>query len=189
MNQRHESVYIPEGIQFGSKVVVIPSVSMAFSHSGNMKSEYKNTYVWIDRGDSLGHYTIEADKTDIPLLKLFYGTETKSVSISSPVSGLLIHATYDFATSNSLTAVLLPDDEPGAQNGEYIFRNLCRLCSRYKNYFLKPSRYWSLGARTEEQFENHISEQLSKKCEIVDALPKYKDYFDDIIGLVYVIYT
>ena len=71
MDGKHESVYVPEGISFGDKVLRFPSVSMAFSHSGRIRSTYSNTYRWIDRGSAIGHYMIEVDKVDIPILRVF----------------------------------------------------------------------------------------------------------------------
>jgi len=180
VDNQHAKVYVPEGITFGRKVAIIPSVSMAFSHSGDMASQHNSTYTWIDRGSPLGVYRIAVDKVDIPVLKWFTGTDLHSAIIPSPVSGLLIHANYDFAVSSPITAILLADDEPLAENGEYMFRNLCNLCRDKQSYFLKPSRYWSLGAWTAEDFNMAVQKQLLQKCEYVDALPKYKDYFDEI---------
>jgi hypothetical protein len=179
VGQQHEHIYIPEGIMFGKKVAVIPPVSMAFSHSGYMEKggDINKSYTWIDRGSDLGRYIIEADKLNIPALKFFAGTEPQKASIPSPVSGLLIHSSYDFGLG--LTAILLPDDEPEAKGGEYMFRSLCRLCREHKQYFLRPSRYWSMGAWTEDDLNNIIDEQLSQQCEYVDAIPKYKGYFDE----------
>jgi|TARA_R100001369_G_scaffold55660_1_gene82496 hypothetical protein len=180
MSQEHEIKYIPEGINFGMKMAIIPSVSMGFSHSGKMENRGRihDYYAWIDRGKDLGRYTIQIEKTKIPILKLFLETEPRTAAIPSPVSGLLIHSEYDFDTK--LTAILLPDDEPEPENGEYMFRMLCGLCRDYKYYFMKPSRYWSLGAMDDHSFNEMLEEQLSRRCEVVDAMPKYADYFNEI---------
>jgi hypothetical protein len=181
MNNGHDIIYIPEEITFGRKVAVIPSVLMDFSHSGNVETLYKDSYVWVDRGSALGNYKLKVDRLDVPVLKWFAGTETQKASIPSPVSGLLLHSIYDFRLSgSSLTAILLPDDEPQAENGEYMFADVCDLCSRNMIYFLKPSRYWTMDAWTREQFEEIVEEQLSLRCEYVDAMPNYKGYLDEI---------
>jgi hypothetical protein len=170
---------IPRGVTFGTKVAVIPPVSGSFSHSGFMekKGRLHEGYSWIDRGNDLGRYVIEVDKIDVPILKLFVNPEIQKASIPSPVSGLLIHSSYDFGLG--LTAILLPDGEQEAADGEFMFQALCHLCEKNKKYFLKPSRYWSKGAFTESIITHMLSEQLSQKCQYVDALPQYRDYFEE----------
>ena len=175
--QQHKHIYIPEGITFGHKVVVIPSVSNAFTHSGDMEERLHRTYKWINRGDPLGHYRIAVDRIDIPVLRFFAGTKPHSAAIPSPVSGLLIHHIYDFGSD--ITAVLLPDDEPAAEDGQYMFRSMCHLCIDQQKYFLKPSRYWSLNAYSKQRFQEIIETQLSRSCQYVDAMPRYEDYFDE----------
>lgn len=179
MDQQHERIYIPEGITFGKTVAVIPSVSQAFSHSGHleMSGRLHESYTWIDRGSNLDQYTIEVDRLNVPVLKFFAGTKQQTAPIPSPVSGLLVHSSYDFGMG--LTAILLPDDEPRAEEGGYMFRALCHLCTEHKQYFLKPSRYWTLGAWSEDRFNEVIKDQLSQQCKYVDAMPNYKDYFDE----------
>ena len=180
MDGKHESVYVPEGISFGDKVLRFPSVSMAFSHSGRIRSTYSNTYRWIDRGSAIGHYMIEVDKVDIPILRVFIGTRTEEAAIPSPVSGLLIHASYDFSSGAGLTAVLLPDDEPAAENGKYMFEAVCSLCERHRPYFMKASRYWSMEGWSSSRFDREVENQLSQECQYEDAMPRYSDYFDEI---------
>lgn len=197
MEHQHELIYVPEGITFGRKVALIPSVLIAFSHSGSVGVQYKNTYNWIDRGRKLGWYRIDVNKSNVPILKLFAGTETQSTAIPSPVSGLSICPNVDFSMSDVLatllwhdepearyaeymTAILLPDDEPEAENGNYMFKDVCRLCTDNKEYFLKPSRYRTQGAWSLEDFDEQIGKQLSLQCKYVDALPSFKDCFDEI---------
>lgn len=170
---------VPERITFGTKVLQVSRVLSAFSHSGNMRTAPGPDYRWIRRGEPLGSFIIEVHKTEFPILKSMLGTEPKEVHIPSPINGLLIiHSTYEFGGAPA--AVLVPNDEPAAEDGKYMFRNLCALLVDHKRYYLKPSRYWSSSAWSEKQFEERIEEQLEQQCSYVDALPRYTPYFDEI---------
>lgn len=179
MTQTHKDVYVPNGITFGRKVAVIPPVLDSFSHGGDMENGGKlnESYSWIDRGEDLGRYVIHVDKVEIPIIKHFVGTEPRKASIPSPVSGLLVHSSYSLGLEN--TAILLPDDEPEAIDCKQMFRSLIHLLRDEKRYFLKPSRYWTQDGWSEERFEKQLHEQTSQKIEYVDALPRFKDYFDE----------
>lgn len=178
----HEIVYIPEGITFGSQVYIVPPVLSQLSHRANLSNTENNkSYHWVDRGDTIAEFTLLTNWNSIPGLNILFGEKEYTVDIRSPVSGLFIHRGLDFcyAESRSLTAILLPDDEHPAENGHYMFDKLKRLCWSHRATYLKPSRYWSMGAFDVDNLRNILDEQVSFKGQYVDAMPTYSDYFNE----------
>lgn len=180
---------IPDGITLGNKVLLVPALDFLFSHSGSIS--YRpvcQSYSWINRGDSICKYFIRTPKSNIPIIKLFAGENTESAIIRSPVSGFILHKTYNYGpeeydrNNDSYMvrfSILLPDDEPKPENGSFIFQDACQLASKHKEYFLKPSRYWSMKGVSAKKFEDTLEQQKAFNCLIVDALPRYQDYLDD----------
>ena len=72
------------------------------------------------------------------------------------------------------TCLLLPDDEPPAANGNYIFSELCDFCWEHREYiFYKHSKYNLNDQKLTETFE----EQQNRTCTYVDAMPEYAGEF------------
>ncbi|MGI9327011.1 MAG: hypothetical protein ACR2PZ_17470 [Pseudomonadales bacterium] len=178
---KHENVYIPDGITFGSRVLVIPNVLIGLSHSGFLSEAADvGSYAWVDRGDTIATFTLRRRRSDIPVVRWFTGEEAHSVSIQSPASGLVLHRGFEFCSTaeSSRTALLLPDDEPAAKNGRFLYESLYQLCWAYKSTYLQPSRYWGMQGFEVEALKALLEQQVSVQCQYVDAMPRYKDYFD-----------
>lgn len=185
---------IPQGITFGTKVVVIPGYLSGFTHSGNIRTyEEKRNYRWVKRGEPIGEFVIEGSYDDSFLARLF-NTKLHSSSIKSPVSGLVLHPTLSHELHSYLEeknwnsmknppianyALLLPDDEPKPESGNYIYSDMCRLIQNMKHYYFKKSRYWSMGEFSEDGLEGLIKNQLNADPLIFDALPKWSGYLDE----------
>ncbi len=176
----HEQVYVPEGITFGNRVLRVPSVLIALSHSGFLgDTRSGGGYTWVNRGDPVGVFHLRTVKPGV--LGWLAGEKVHSVDVPCPASGLFVHRTFDFATSeeSSLTAILLPDDEPTAEDGAYMFSALTRVCWDNRDTFLKNSRYWSMEAFSADELKDLLDKQVSLECRTIDAMPRYKDYFDE----------
>lgn len=183
---------VPTGVTFGSKVAVIPGYASGFTHSGDVVSLMKNeNYRWVTRGEPIAEFQIHGSCGD-NFISRWLSSETHSVQIKCPVSGLLLHSTLKHELSQYLEnwnsmkeppradfAVLLPDDEPPMETSEYIYSSMCRLIRDMKHYYLKKSRYWSMSAFSPERLEALIEEQLSAQPIVFDALPTWNDYLNE----------
>lgn len=185
---------VPAGITFGVKMLLVPAVSDVFSHSGSLVGLREGkSYSWIKRGDAIARYSMSVRKLDVPVLGAVLGDTEHTAEIRSPVSGLIIHSdyrhgldTYDFKRFGDpdfsppvRMAILLPDDEPPPESGSYMFRDLITCCWNNRAPFLKPSRRWSMAAYAESDFKTHCDEQYDLVPHIVDAMPRYSEYFQE----------
>ncbi|MEM1435349.1 MAG: hypothetical protein AAGG11_14920 [Pseudomonadota bacterium] len=182
---------VPTGITFGDKVLVVPDYSADFTHSGEVVSLLeRQNYRWVQRGDPIAEFRISGSPSDSFLSRLT-STKLHSAVIRSPVSGLLLHTALGSALSglerwNAQTeppgasfALLLPDDEPKAESGEYVFADMCRLACDMRHYYFKSSRYWSRGAVSPEEFKTLLQQQSSAQPKVFDAMPRWLEYFDE----------
>ena len=184
---------IPKGISFGSKVLVLPGYLGGFTHSGYMnKYSKKRNYRWIKRGEPIAEFVIRGSYYNSLYSRLF-NTEEHSVVIKSPVSGLGLHQIL--STDSRLErdswlkdssnppyanyAILLPDDEPPPQTGEYMYSSMCNFIMNMKHYYFKDSRYWTMKGFFEEHLKDMIKIQLSANPIKFDALPNWKDYLNE----------
>lgn len=183
---------IPQGITFGTKVAVIPGYASGFTHSGYVTDlcEKKN-YCWIKRGDPIAEFKIEGSFNDSFLSRMF-DSKVHSAPIRSPVSGLLLHTTLKHELSSYLEdwnsmkeppladfALLLPDDEPKPETGEYMYERMCNLARSMSHYYYKKSRFWSMDAFSPDIMDTLISLQLGANPVIFDALPTWEDYLNE----------
>lgn len=201
---------IPEGITFGSKVVVIPGYDAIFWNRFErvvdlMEGQY---YRWVQRGDPIGEFRIDGSFGASSFVKLF-SPEQHIAVIRSPVSGLLIYSeirhNIDYEEWNSLKkpslancAILLPDDEPKPETGEYIYSAMCQLARDKRQYQLRSSRVSpDLNPSSKEfnetqylkfiehsklqnsQFNEILKSQIGVQPRIFDALPSWGEYFDE----------
>lgn len=183
---------IPTGITFGSKVLVVPGYASGFTHSANIESLFeRENYRWVQRGEAIGEYRIDGSYGEGFLARLT-SSKLHTAQIRCPVSGLLLHTTLNHELFGRLEewntmkepplaacALLLPDDEPKPESGEYIYSAMCRLARDMKHYYYKPSRYWTMSGFSPESFDALIRTQLSAQPRIFDALPNWGDYFDE----------
>ncbi len=184
---------IPEGISFGSKVAVIPGYLSPFTHSGHMNDLRKKLiYRWINRGDVIGLFEIKGSY-DNNIFSRTFNSKTHTANIKSPVSGLVLHSTLKHTFTNDFErwnsgkgqtlanfAILLPDDEPKTESGNFMYHQMCRLVKDMSHYYLRKSRYWSMGAYTLEDLDEYIKLQLNTNPLIFDALPHWGDYLDEV---------
>ncbi|KKL19831.1 hypothetical protein LCGC14_2461540 [marine sediment metagenome] len=182
---------IPKDTKFTTKVVVVPSYLGGFTHSGYVRNfTEKRNYRWIKRGEPIGEFVIKGSSYDTFYSRTF-NKKLHSVPIKSPVSGLVLHPTLSSGLEiflrdknwNSLKnpptanfALLIPDDEPVPETGNYIYAEMCRLIQDMKHYYFRESRYWTMGALSEEKLNELIRFQLSANPLIFDALPNWAPY-------------
>ena len=179
---------VPAGVTFGQKVLVIPRLGDGFTHSGYIIGLI-NTYSgqWINRGEYFAKYVIRTRKVNIPIIKHFFGDEDNVSYLKSPVSGLILHGTYTHHCFIDLPdepppvgvhfAILLPDDEDPAENGHYIFSDVCNLVRQHQEIFFKQSRHWSMPAFEKGELNKYLDWQESSKCREYIALPNWKNCF------------
>lgn len=183
---------IPQGITFGAKVAVIPGYASGFTHSGQVKDLFeRQSYCWIKRGDPIAEFRIEGSYSNNFLSKLI-NSKVHSVSIPSPISGLLLHTTLKHELSSYLKdwnsmnsppmadlALLIPEDEPKPETGKYMYKGMCDLIRNMSHYYYDNSRYWSMEAFSPDHLNNLINLQLSANPIIFEALPTWGDYLDE----------
>ena len=183
---------IPQGITFGTKVAVIPGYASGFTHSGYVTDLMrKQNYCWIKRGDPIAEFKVEGSYNN-SLLSRLIDSKSHSVPILCPVSGLLLHPTLKHELSSYLEdwnsmqtppladfALLLPDDEPKPETGEYMYERMCNLIRNMSHYYFRNSRYWSMEAFSPDILDNLIDLQLNANPIIFDALPTWEDYLDE----------
>jgi hypothetical protein len=178
---------VPGGITFGAKVVLLPSLSSIFDRSLWIQATRHNPYAlhqshtWIDRGDPLAHVVVDTAKTGVPALDFFLGRNVHQVVVPSPVSGLMLYPNLDYGNaSDRSAALLLPDDEPPAESGRFMYRALCDLCWTHREYiFYQPKELKRSGYYNDAVLDEAFKDQMSRTCAEADALPRYKDYFDE----------
>lgn len=184
---------IPKGITFGTKVVVVPGYASGFTHSGNVVSSMKNqNYRWVSRGEPIGEFRIKGSVSNSFLSNLL-SSKVHTATIPSPVSGLLLHSGLKHELSSYLAdwnsmksppladcAILLPDDEPKPESGEYMYLKMCRLIQSMKHYYFKNSRYWSMPAFSQQGLDDLIKLQTSALPKVFDAIPTWGDYLDEL---------
>lgn len=187
-----ENMDIPHGITFGSKVAVVPGYASGFTHSGNVLDLMeRQNYRWIKRGEPIADFKIEGSYGDSFFSRLI-DSKVHFAPIRCPVSGLLLHSTLKHELSSYLKdwnsminppladfALLLPDDEPMPESGEYMYQEMCSLIRGMGHYYFRDSRYWSMGAFSPEALDNLIKLQLGARPMIFDALPTWGEYLDE----------
>ena len=191
-NRRAAPGEIPLGITLGNKVVEIPEVDHHFAgplrgkdFSGHPRGIHAPG-TWINRGDPITRLELLTPKTVIPILYFFVPKVVNRIYLRSPVSGLLLDSAVGLANTmrpvfGSPTSLLLPDDEPPAESGHYMFSELCNFCRVHRGYFLKQVVDFGSGkSLTEQQFMKGLEWQENLSCEIYDAMPRYKAYFQRI---------
>lgn len=192
LNKSFSPGEIPTGITFGDKVALIPALSFIFSHSGHLTNDlYRHkSYTWIKRGDPIGEYRISTPKVDIPIIKFFLTEDEHKVIVRSPVSGLIIFPFYDYGAEDYdynvsesspplRMTILLPDDEPPAEDGHYLSSDICRVCWEHRHFFLKPSRYWSMAGYEENELKEFLDKQKKYLCKYYNAMPHFEKYFQE----------
>ncbi|CAN0598245.1 unnamed protein product, partial [Ectocarpus sp. 12 AP-2014] len=192
--QKHTIAYVPDGIVFGDKVVLVPGLQQRlFTHSGWIESTIPRgqNYTWVDRGDVIGRYHMEIPNFDTDYLRHIMGSKHISAEIRSPVSGLVLHSYFDDFVSwpapgdaeNNLPlaafSILIAEDEPLPEANSYMFARAVQLIRDCKRLLFRSSRRWSLGPMTEEQFSRLVKAQTDTECLVVDALPKFQDYLEE----------
>ncbi len=183
---------IPQGITFGRKVLVMPGIGSGFTHSGDIKENLQGrNYHWIQRGAPVAEFYIDGSHAGNSLIRAFT-SKTYTAAIRAPVSGMILHSTVGTSLNSDVSdlsrqshpplaqfSILLPDDEPPAEGGEYIFGDVCRLIRDFQHYFLKPSRYWSMGPFTSDELGKLLTSQQRSACGVFDALPFWADYLNE----------
>ena len=115
MQDKRESGVIPNGVTFGTEVLVMPSlIGSVFTHAGGTDTvSYKpNKYSWVKKGDVIAEVYISRPKTKFGLINdIFFNDIISKVPIKSPASGLALHSEY----SDNFT-VELKDDVPPIAN-------------------------------------------------------------------------
>ncbi len=175
---------IPEGISFGNKVVKLPNTSRAFDKAiwrqacipNNPKVLY-GSYTWVEKGENLIEFTILTPKTGIPIIDFFKEKNYNKIYIRSPVCGLLLHDEHYFEAYDH-TSLLLPDYEEPASSGSYMFSDLCDFCWDHREFiFYKSSGVG--GESDDKSLSQSFEEQKNRSCELVDAMPEFKSYFQE----------
>jgi hypothetical protein len=171
---------IPQGITLGDSVIQIPSIQDVLVTDCEWLFK---PYSWVKRGDNLVRFRASYTKPKKGLLKFFLDRITFSGYLKSPVSGLILHSNYSSSSTvesetagNYLMTILLPDDEPEPEKTNYIYGRWLSDCEDHKNEFIKPR----LKEQTDQKVEQIISRQLNYPLKIVGAMPKYKDYLDEL---------
>ena len=162
---------VPEGVVFGSKVARIPPINARLCHSSGVVGLFAGKkFTWIKRGAFFAKYVIISSKK-----------ESHEIYLRSPVSGLILHSMYDLGNIESecigtRMAILLPDDEHAAEDGGYIFSELCKQCWENRAPFLKPSTRVTRPAMTEDFLRKILDAQREYSCTYIDAMPEYSKY-------------
>lgn len=181
---------IPPGITFGEKVLMVPDTSYIFDRPIWIQACIKHNpkelhapYTWITWGDPFAKFTILTPKTGVLIID-FFANKSNQVFLRNPVRGLLTHSYQGYGGNNRAdhntvrTALLLPVDEPLAENGDYIFSDLCGFCWGWKEYiFYKPSEF--RNKFNDEKLCEAFDEQINRKCDYINAIPKYERYLDE----------
>lgn len=192
MTEQYRRGEVPAGVTLGTKMLLVPAVfGGTFSHSGALTGLRDRTnYAWIKRGDPIARYRLTVPRLYLPFLGGMAGEIEHEALVRCPSSGLLIHGRYDYSNDDECEfsrsdghapvrmAILLPDDEPPAEDGRFMFTDLARCVWDNREPFLRPSRYWSMGAMTEAHLRQQLDAQLALKPRLVDAMPQYEDYFE-----------
>ena len=83
MQDKRESGVIPNGITFGTEVLVMPSlIGSVFTHAGGIDTvSYKpNRYSWVKKGDVIAEVYISRPKTKFGLINdIFFGRSINSI--------------------------------------------------------------------------------------------------------------
>ena len=180
---------IPDGIQFGSNVLQIPYIENEFNRFP-VRFNVQNKYSWIERGDTIAVINVSFPNRDIPIIKSLFGYRIRRFILRSPVSGLILHPEHRFGTNGdefyerstflSRFSILLPIDEPNPEDGEYLFKEFCEYCWKYREQlFSKSSELIKGGITNEDILKKIIEKQINSSSKIVDATPSYKNYIDE----------
>jgi len=174
---------IPAGISFGNKVLKLPHASTVFDRAIWIQACLRNNprvlfdnYTWVKKGENLIEFTILTPKIGIPFVDFFVEKNYNKIYIPSPVSGLLLYTSYGFGDRNKnygQTTFLLPDDEPPANGGEFMFSRLCNWDHR-EYIFYKPSEFSSFN---DQNLSEDFAEQKSRSCEYFEAMPEFESHF------------
>lgn len=165
---------IPDGITFGSKVARIPPVASQLLHCGKIIGLVSGkNYAWVQRGQPIAKFILYVSKKD-----------RREVYIPAPVSGMLLYTSYEFGDVEidgvgQRMVILLPDDEPPAEGGDYMFSRLCQTCWDFRAPFLVESTHVTSAGMPEESLRSILDEQLTYSCKYASAMPEYNDYFEE----------
>ena len=187
---------IPEGVIFGTKVLLMPQLSAVFDtpiwYQHCNSREHPNWRVkagdWVGRRDQL--LSLLAKRSSL------FG-EDKRAFVVSPVSGLVIFTAQQiggtifddkFNVARSWIAILLPEQEPAPLPGKKAFAHLCETCSEYREsiYQKQGTRGWD--DRSDTGLEREFNKQLSQEPSTIDLLDVRNDeeegYFYHYINLL-----
>jgi len=185
---------VPAGVRFVDQVVVVPPISYGFSHSGRLRGLFESRpYSWVERGTPIAVYAIAVPRVDVSVFGLLFGSVERAVVVRSPATGLILHSSFGFgdiaAFEGSASAgwerpagafsILVPDGEPKAESGAYLFAEVCRLAREQSRYFFRPSRLWSKGPFAPEEFSDLLGRQSAVQCRVVPAAANFEAYFEE----------
>ena len=178
---------IPSGIQFGTKVLLVPAISHAFRRSEKLTDIANVTGVergvgfhWVNRGDPVGKFVVRVPK--------LFGESVYEALIPAPASGLLMGSDYRFADDEQefsrydeanfappvRVSILLPDDEPPPRASKQVFFKFTECVWERRSVYLKS--YEHFEALDERTLESLLEKQCQLPSHVVDAMPHYEDY-------------
>lgn len=136
MEKRYAPGDLPSGITLDRKVIRLPNIADIFNRALWIQACIYNpiaicdSYRWIRRGDPYAKLVVFTPMTRLPFVN-FFAKKALEVFLRSPVSGLMLHGSARYGDADKFeasTPILLPDDEPPAENSSYIFESLCATC-------------------------------------------------------------
>lgn len=186
---------IPNGISFGSKVLVVAGCDSWFRHSGElvglMEAPLRGQgFRWVKRGDPIAEFRIHGSVGD-SFLSRWTSSELHTAPIRCPASGLVLHGRLNDGFAHYLAnwhstnypgvdfAILLPDDEPTPESAEYVYSPMCHLIRKMSHYYFKKSRSMGWSAFSPDKLEGLLKLQLGAQPKLFDALPFWSSYFDE----------
>ena len=192
MQDKRESGVIPNGVTFGTEVLVMPSlIGSVFTHAGGIDTvSYKpNRYSWVKKGDVIAEVYISRPKTKFGLINdIFFNDIISKVPIKSPASGLALHSEYSDNFTVKLKddvppianfSLLLPSDEVREVSGASLFRAAVNLIKENSDLLYKESRRWTMKGKTPQELESLLAQQLAANCRRYPATPYFDDYLDE----------
>lgn len=189
-------MHIPQGVSFGSKVLVVAGCDFEFRHSGElvglMEAPLKGQgFRWVKRGDPIAEFRIHGSLGD-SFISRWTSSELHTAPIRCPASGLVLHGTLNDGFAHYLEdwhsmkhppladfAILLPDDEPKPEAAEYVYSPMCGLIRSMSHYYFKKSRTRGWSAFSPDKLERLLKLQLGAQPKLFDALPYWSSDFDE----------